>query len=160
MIKRILIVVILYLVSVTILLVITDDEQIDNLSNRTLHSSTSINTENKVEISLIFENSDSYNLSEEELNSYSIGKVRILETSKLSNTIEIYTLDIYRNLTENALVTLDGNRVLITSDLGPLSFYKSSTFLTFGQFDSHYFDRAPNRIYEVHIPVGTQYILD
>lgn len=158
--KIILISVVVYLLAVTTLLVVTDEEKTDTLYNRTLQSSYNIDSEQLLEISSEFRSGDSYDLSEEELNDYAIGKVMVVESSSLTDTIEIYELDIYQDITENASIDLQGNTVLITSDLGPLSFYKCSTFLSFGQFDSGYFNRAPNRMYEVHIPEGTPYILE
>lgn len=150
----------LFLIAVTTIVLTNDDVPIEALHDTTLYMSSAIDTNETLQINSAYNPNSSFDKSDEELQEYAKSKISVIESDSLTNTIEIYTLDVYHNITDTVVIDISGNTLTITSDLAPLSLYKSSSFLTFGQFDSNYFNRIPWRLYEVHIPSGMLYTID
>ncbi len=157
MIKKAIIFSLIYVVALVALIAYNDDVEIAYINSKTLTNTLTIDPTNELSIVTQYYSNSQFNMSEEELVQYAASKIRIVESETLTNTVEIYAIDVHNKTTENTVIELIDNELTVLSDLGPLSMYKSSTFLTYGQFDANYFIRVPGRVYELHIPKDMQY---
>ncbi len=160
MIRRIIIFALVYVASLMALILLNDDVAISEVNDRSLLTSSIINVNQKLLIETVFNENDSFDMDDEYLTQYTSSKIRVVSDAKLIDKLEVYTIDVHNNITDKAVITINGNKITIETDLMPLSLYKSSTFITFGQFDSDYFNRIPGRTYEIHIPEDMQYTFD
>jgi len=149
-----------FLVSIITLVVFNDNCSSNDLSDMKLRSELSVNPDKIFQIDLIYRDIEVLGMNEDEAKEYHESKLRIVRSLVLTETIEVYSMDVYSGITEDSSFIVDDNGLSIISDFGPISFYKGSTFLTYGQFNPSYFDRVPNRIYEIHIPMDLEYNLN
>ena len=141
----------------TLILVFNDDVEKEQLFESTLYVTGSINTDVDLIIHSEYNKNINYKMDDEELNTFAKSRIRVIESSNLTDTIEIYTINLYEDIVETAVITINGNKITILSDLGPLSMYASLTFLPYAQIDSNFIQGTPYIIYEIHIPEGLSY---
>lgn len=147
----------LFVIAVTAITVFNDDVEGDELFETSLHSSGVIDPNANLVINALYNKNIKYDLTDEELSEFSASRISIVETSSLTDTIEVYTINLYGDIVATAEITLIGNEITILSDLGPMSTYANLTFLPYAQFDYNYIEGMPYRIYEIHIPEGLTY---
>ncbi len=160
MLKQLGILMIAFFISVVLIVVFNDDVEKDQLFDTTHYTTSNIDTNLNLSIHSEYNENTTYNMSEEQLSNLAANRISIIESSDLIDTIEIYTINLYEDIVEEAVITISGNEITIISDLGPLSTYASISFLPYAQFDYSYFQGIPYRIYEIHIPEGMAYSFD
>jgi|LGVF01.2.fsa_nt_gb hypothetical protein len=160
MLKQLSILMIAFILSVTVLLLLNDNIEEDQLLEQTLYTTTSLDVDSDLVIHSEYNEDSSYNMNDEKLNDYSKSRIRIVESSELTNTIKIYSNNIYDDITSESVVLIENNVITITSDLGPTVMYTSPTFLTYAQFNYDFFESIPHSFFVIYVPEGTSYILD
>jgi len=160
MFKQIVIFMALFLLSSTLTIIFNDNVAEDQLFESTLYITSIIDTDIDIIIHSEYNENIDYNMNDEELSAFAESRIRVIESTELTDTIEIYTVNLYGEIVENSVITITSNEITILSDLGQLSTYRSLTFVPYAQFDSSYMQGAPYIIYEIHIPEGLGYSID
>jgi len=55
---------------------------------------------------------------------------------------------------------MDNNTLTITSNLGPLTIFRSPSFIPYAQFDEDYLVTIPFHMYIVYVPIGFSYSIN
>lgn len=157
MLKQSIIFIALFIFSTSLLLLLSDDVKGDQLFDESLYTTSVIDHNSSLNIySEQFEELN-YNMSDEKINELDEYRIRVRESEDLTDSIEIYTVNMYNDITDKAVIEINNNDITITSDLGPFSTFTSPTFLSYAQFDNNFFISVPFHLYIIYVPVGMTY---
>jgi|GEM_PF-3310142 len=157
MLKQSIIFISLFILSVLIIVLLNDDVENDALFASTLHTTSSVDTTSDITINTVHFTDIDSDLSQEKISELMEYKVKVIETSNLTDTVEIHTVNFYDELTENATIKIINNEISITSELGPTTTFSSPSFIVNAQFDNDFFASVPFSVYVIYIPEGMSY---
>ena len=155
--KQIIIFITLLIVSSSFTILFGDNTEKNNLFGGSLYTSSTIDISKEIIINSSYNQNINYNMNEQELEEFAKQRIIVIESDDLTNTIEIYTINLYEEVTKKSVIDINGNEISINSDLAQLSTYVSLPFIPYAQFDSNYLEGVPYRIYEIHIPKDVNY---
>ncbi|MCK5128765.1 MAG: hypothetical protein KAQ68_02845 [Clostridiales bacterium] len=150
LVKKIIIFVLIFVVACCVLILFKPANSVEDNYLKYQLQEYAIDTDKELDI-LVSQSSDNVLL---------LDRIEVVENDELTDSVVIYRYKLYDANESEFSVEYGDNKVKIQDYLGPLTIYKSASFLTNLQFDYGYFDGFSSDVYEVHIPSGIEYTLE
>lgn len=149
LIKKIVVFITLFILSCTIIFLFNTNYSNGELYESYLHTEYKINKNEALNIKYSYNSDKKDKTSDENILKE---RIRIIESEELINSVKIYKVNLYDLNNKNNEIIKENNTIIIDDYLGPVSVFRSMSFISNLQFDYSYFKSIPHEIYEIHIP--------